>query len=77
MGRPFAEIESRKVVLIEAGSRIGGRAWTNEIYGLPLDMGCGWLHSAERNPLVDLARAEGLDLVEGRTGLLPVYRTRG
>ncbi|MGO7868304.1 flavin monoamine oxidase family protein [Rhizobium leguminosarum] len=69
--------QGRKVVLIEAGSRIGGRAWTNEIYGLPLDMGCGWLHSAERNPLVDLARAEGLDLVEGRTAWQDQWRDLG
>ncbi|MGO7180668.1 flavin monoamine oxidase family protein [Rhizobium brockwellii] len=69
--------QGRKVVLIEATGRVGGRAWTNEMHGLPLDMGCGWLHSAERNPLVDLARQEGFDLVEGRTAWQEQWRDLG
>ena len=40
---------SLSIVLIEASSRLGGRAWTSEIAGFPLDLGCGWLHSADRN----------------------------
>ncbi len=35
------------VQLIEAATRIGGRAWTCNIAGLPLDLGCEWLHSAD------------------------------
>lgn len=55
----------RKVVLVEASSRAGGRAWTVELAGMPLDMGCGWLHSAERNPMVELARSLKWEVVEG------------
>lgn len=55
------------VVLIEAGSRVGGRASTVAMAGLPLDLGCGWLHSARRNPLVDLARWNGFSIEEGPT----------
>ncbi|MDR9776875.1 NAD(P)/FAD-dependent oxidoreductase [Rhizobium hidalgonense] len=69
--------QGRKVVVIEASSRVGGRAWTNEIYGFPLDMGCGWLHSGERNPLVDLARAEGFDVIKGRTAWQDQWRDLG
>ena len=36
-------------MLLEASSRLGGRACTQEIRGLDLDLGCGWLHSADRN----------------------------
>ena len=46
-------------VLIEATSRLGGRAWTQDISGLPLDMGCGWLHSAGRNAWTRIAEASG------------------
>jgi monoamine oxidase len=46
-------------VLIEATSRLGGRAWTQEVSGLPLDMGCGWLHSADRNSWTRIAQASG------------------
>ena len=49
----------RSVLLVEAMARVGGRAHTLTIGDLPLDMGCGWLHSAERNPLARLAEALG------------------
>jgi monoamine oxidase len=48
------------VLLVEASSRIGGRAFTVEIDGLPLDLGCGWLHSADRNPWTTIADDAGI-----------------
>jgi monoamine oxidase len=52
-----ANIECR---VIEARGRLGGRAWTvRDAAGFALDLGCGWLHSADRNPWVDIARAQG------------------
>jgi monoamine oxidase len=49
-----------EVVLLEARDRIGGRAWTlHPTPDLPLDAGCGWLHSADRNPLPSLIEAKG------------------
>lgn len=42
-------------VVLEARARVGGRAWTIHEAGHPLDMGCGWLHSADRNVLAALA----------------------
>jgi monoamine oxidase len=48
------------VVLIEAGPRIGGRAWTHEVSGLPLDLGCGWLHSGDRNAWTRIAEDMGV-----------------
>ncbi|HEX3727853.1 MAG TPA: NAD(P)/FAD-dependent oxidoreductase [Pirellulales bacterium] len=50
----------RSVLLIEALPRLGGRACSVTIGGVPLDFGCGWFHSAERNPLAALAQREGL-----------------
>src|SRR5690348_220184 len=50
----------RSVLLVEAMARVGGRAHTVMVGGLPLDLGCGWLHSAERNPLARLAETEGV-----------------
>src|SRR5262245_1135786 len=47
-------------VLLEARSRLGGRAWTMRAGSdLPIDLGCGWLHSADRNPWTNVAVAEG------------------
>jgi monoamine oxidase len=50
----------RSVLLIEALPRIGGRAHTVELEGMRLDLGCGWLHSAERNPFMRMAEMFGL-----------------
>jgi monoamine oxidase len=49
--------------LIEASHRIGGRAYTEELApGVPFDLGCHWLHMAERNPLVPEADRLGFTL---------------
>lgn len=53
----------RRVVLLEAKPRIGGRAWTeSDSLGAPFDHGCHWLHSASRNPWVAIARDLGRDV---------------
>jgi monoamine oxidase len=49
----------RSVLLVEASPRLGGRARSVTVHGMALDLGCGWLHSAERNPLAVLAQAQG------------------
>lgn len=51
------------VTVVEARSRIGGRAVTEPVFGTLLDLGAGWLHSADRNPLAPLVRASGFTLV--------------
>ncbi|RST31765.1 FAD-dependent oxidoreductase [Sphingomonas ginkgonis] len=38
-------------VVLEASPRVGGRAETTRWRGHALDLGAGWLHSAERNPM--------------------------
>jgi monoamine oxidase len=50
-------------LIVEARSRLGGRAWTyDDAAGHPLDLGCGWLHSADRNPWVAIVEAEGFTI---------------
>lgn len=44
-----------RVVVLEAGARVGGRAYTAQGF----DHGASWLHDAEVNPLAPLARALG------------------
>ena len=51
----------RDVLIVEARSRVGGRAHTMIAPRVgALDLGCEWLHSADRNPLVAVAREQGL-----------------
>ncbi|HEY1942104.1 MAG TPA: NAD(P)/FAD-dependent oxidoreductase [Roseiarcus sp.] len=48
-----------EALIVEARERLGGRSWTVDAGGFPVDLGCGWLHSAERNPWTKIAEAEG------------------
>jgi monoamine oxidase len=56
--------QGRSVVVLEARARPGGRAHTVDAGGWPVDLGCGWLHSADRNPLVQIARDLGFQVDE-------------
>src|ERR1017187_3936762 len=60
-GRRLQSAKSNFIVL-EARSRVGGRAWTAAASGFPLDLGCGWLHSAERNPWLQIAEIQGCSI---------------
>ena len=47
-------------LLVEARPRLGGRAWSiDDGSGHAIDLGCGWLHSADRNPWVKVAESQG------------------
>jgi monoamine oxidase len=49
--------------VLEAMNRIGGRAFTSsEHFGVPFDIGCAWLHAADRNPYYPEAQAAGWTL---------------
>ena len=65
------------VALLEAASRVGGRAWTVELNGMPLDLGCGWLHSADRNAWVRVAEARGIALDRRPSAWSVQYRDLG
>src|ERR1700754_291696 len=45
-------------VILEADDRKGGRAHTDTTTfpGVPFDRGCAWIHSADRNPMLDAAK---------------------
>src|SRR4051812_16093405 len=49
-------------LVLEASARIGGRAHTVDAGGYPFDLGCGWLHSADRNPFTGIADQLGFEI---------------
>jgi monoamine oxidase len=54
-------------LIVEARGRLGGRAWTiTDESGVALDLGCGWLHSADRNPWVKIAQEQGAAIDKSR-----------
>ncbi|MDB5618935.1 NAD(P)/FAD-dependent oxidoreductase [Tardiphaga sp.] len=55
------------VIVLEARDRIGGRARTvMAAPGIPFDMGCGWLHSADQNSFVAIAGRLGVEIDKTR-----------
>jgi monoamine oxidase len=54
---------SVQCLVVEARPRLGGRAWTvMDGSGFALDLGCGWLHSADRNPWSAVAEERGVTI---------------
>jgi monoamine oxidase len=64
----------RSTLLLEASARLGGRAWTAELAGLRLDLGCGWLHSADRNSWTRVAEDAGVPIDRRRPAWGVQYR---
>lgn len=51
------------VRVIEARDRIGGRVYTNRDWGVPIEMGASWIHGTTNDPLMELARSAGAELI--------------
>jgi monoamine oxidase len=49
--------QGKKVVILEARERIGGRIWTNHSWNnLSLDLGATWIHGTKNNPITELTQ---------------------
>lgn len=62
------------VTVLEARTRIGGRVWSDDRLGFPLDLGASWIMGTAANPLTPIARAAGIDLVSTHWDRLAAYR---
>ena len=54
------------VTVLEARKRIGGRTWTDDSLGAPLDLGGSWVHGVDGNPLALWCDKLGVALVESQ-----------
>lgn len=52
------------VTVLEARKRIGGRTWTDDSLGAPVDLGGSWVHGVDGNPLALWCDKLGIALVE-------------
>lgn len=52
-----------EVVVVEARDRTGGRVWTYDLDGQPVDLGASWIHGIDGNPVAQLADEEGIEVV--------------
>lgn len=53
-----------KVTVLEGRDRVGGRTWSDDSLGTPLDLGASWIHGIEDNPIYQLAKELGVPLHE-------------
>ena len=49
-----------EVLVLEARTRLGGRAYTREVGGHPIDLGCSWIHDPIGNPMSKFAQQAGV-----------------
>ncbi len=60
---------NRRVALLEATERIGGRCFTDtSTFGVPFDRGAHWIHTPDLNPVARLATNTGLDIYPAPPG---------
>ncbi|MDB5212730.1 MAG: amine oxidase [Myxococcaceae bacterium] len=51
----------KKVIVLEARDRIGGRILTDRTgFGIPIELGASWLHDSTSNPVTAVAKAAGV-----------------
>ncbi len=76
-------------VVLEARDRIGGRAHTERVGGVPVDLGCSWIHEPEGNVMSAFAAQAGVSrlpaspeldaativFLDSRTGIVPSAQT--
>lgn len=63
--------DGKSVIVVEARERIGGRVYTDASLGLPFDAGASYIHWAERNPWLAVARELNARLEQDAGGGAP------
>ena len=58
----------RRVVVLEARDRVGGRVLTDRRYGLVTDLGASWIHGITDSPVAAAAEAFGMRTAEFTVG---------
>lgn len=52
-----------ETIVLEGRDRLGGRAWTADVGGVPADLGCSWIHTPIGNPMKRWADQVGVGVV--------------
>ncbi|WP_214468192.1 flavin monoamine oxidase family protein [Microbacterium flavescens] len=60
--------EGRRVVVLEARDRVGGRVVSDRRYGFATDLGASWIHGITDSPVAAAAEALGMRTVEFTVG---------
>jgi len=65
------------VTVLEARERLGGRIFTDDSLGAPIDLGAAWIHGNEKNPITELASEAGAFSVATDWDSLALYSDTG
>ncbi len=65
------------VEVLEARSRIGGRIWTDESMGDPIDFGASWIHGFRHNPITKIAKEAKISLKHSEYDNIGLYDEKG
>jgi monoamine oxidase len=57
------QTQGYRVIILEGRDRIGGRIWTDNSLGVPLDLGAAWIHTVDGNPITPLVQQFGIQTV--------------
>jgi monoamine oxidase len=63
----------KKVIVLEAQNKTGGRILTDRSLSIPLDLGASWIHGINKNPITDLATTLKLKTVVTDYNLIQRY----
>ncbi len=67
----------RRVIVLEARSRVGGRIQTDRTTGAAIDLGASWIHGVRHNPIAALARRLGVPTALAHHEAHRLYHTDG
>ncbi|MGK9146770.1 FAD-dependent oxidoreductase [Plantibacter flavus] len=62
------QLAGRRVVVVEARDRVGGRVWTARRDGYATDLGASWIHGVDGSAVAAAAAAFGMTTVEFTVG---------
>ena len=65
------------VTVLEARQRIGGRIWTVELGGQPVDLGAQWIEGINGNPLAQFCREHRIKTVEHNDDSVEIFDSGG
>lgn len=66
-----------QVTVLEARERIGGRIFTSDVLGFPLDLGASWIHGLHGNPMTRFANELNIPLIKSNFDNEVFYELNG
>src|SRR5258708_8134183 len=77
MAAKSLQSHGRAVTVIDARDRIGGRVWTADLGGTPVDLGAQWIEGINGNPVAEFCRREKIKTVRSNEDSIRVVESDG